>query len=153
MKRSIPFLVPLLVLMTMLLGPGAPGAGGAGLSVRTGMRVFASVDGRPDRVPGPTGSVASPRSTSPAAETEPAYAPRTLPTPCRASARRGSGMSSLGWANVCTSASSTRSVRTGSWRSSSRAARYTLPADFWNTWQQDRLDQLVADGLVAKSYW
>ena len=29
---------------------------------------------------------------------------------------------------------------------------YTLHADFWNTWQQDRLDQLVADCLVAKAH-
>jgi len=35
MKRSIPFLVPLLVLMTMLLGPGAPGAGGVQPSIKT----------------------------------------------------------------------------------------------------------------------
>jgi uncharacterized protein DUF1996 len=27
---------------------------------------------------------------------------------------------------------------------------YTLHADFWNTWQQERLDQLVADCLVAR---
>src|SRR5262245_12846850 len=27
---------------------------------------------------------------------------------------------------------------------------YSLHADFWNTWQQDRLDQLVADCLVAR---
>jgi hypothetical protein len=29
---------------------------------------------------------------------------------------------------------------------------YTLHADFWNTWQQERLDQLVADCLVAKAH-
>ena len=29
---------------------------------------------------------------------------------------------------------------------------YSLHADFWNTWQQDRLDQLVADCLVAKAH-
>ena len=27
---------------------------------------------------------------------------------------------------------------------------YSMHADFWNTWQQERLDQLVADCLVAK---
>jgi Domain of unknown function (DUF1996) len=27
---------------------------------------------------------------------------------------------------------------------------YTLHADFWNTWQQERLDQLVADCLIAR---
>ena len=31
----------------------------------------------------------------------------------------------------------------------SSGAYYTLHADFWNTWQQPRLDQLVADCLVA----
>jgi len=29
---------------------------------------------------------------------------------------------------------------------------YTLHADFWNTWQQERLDQLVADCLVARAH-
>ena len=29
---------------------------------------------------------------------------------------------------------------------------YTLHADFWNTWQQERLDQLVADCLIAKAH-
>ena len=29
---------------------------------------------------------------------------------------------------------------------------YTLHADFWNTWQQERLDQLVADCLVAMAH-
>ena len=29
---------------------------------------------------------------------------------------------------------------------------YTLHADFWNTWQQERLDQLVEDCLVAKAH-
>lgn len=29
---------------------------------------------------------------------------------------------------------------------------YSLHADFWNTWQQERLDQLVADCLVAKAH-
>ena len=29
---------------------------------------------------------------------------------------------------------------------------YSLHADFWNTWQQERLDQLVADCLVANAH-
>lgn len=29
---------------------------------------------------------------------------------------------------------------------------WTYHADFWNTWQQDRLDQLVADCLVARAH-
>ncbi|HET8527064.1 MAG TPA: DUF1996 domain-containing protein [Actinomycetota bacterium] len=29
---------------------------------------------------------------------------------------------------------------------------YTMHADFWNTWQQERLDQLVADCLVARTH-
>src|SRR5215207_7879653 len=29
---------------------------------------------------------------------------------------------------------------------------YTMHADFWNTWQQERLDQLVADCLVANAH-
>ena len=29
---------------------------------------------------------------------------------------------------------------------------YTMHADFWNTWQQERLDQLVADCLVARMH-
>jgi len=29
---------------------------------------------------------------------------------------------------------------------------YSLHADFWNTWQQERLDQLVTDCLIAKTH-
>ncbi len=29
---------------------------------------------------------------------------------------------------------------------------YSMHADFWNTWQQERLDQLVADCLIAKTH-
>ena len=95
-----------------------------------------------------TGS--SRRSTSRAAGTAPASARRTSRTRRVARARRGSG-------NVIPKLS--ERVHYGvmnplgldgtlAFQLSSGPA-YSMHADFWNTWDQERLDQLVADCLIA----